>query len=403
MINLSGIAFVFLVFLLVTIMVKAQNSGLDDPDLHTIYIEDLCDELAKSTTGSALLLDVRTKGEYNDVSPSEHLNIGRLKNSVNIDIMEIESRIAEIESYKEKDIFVYCSHSQRSRRVSRYLLDNGFKRVHNINGGLSDYVYYGIDCPGSIYETSLPYKLYGPDMVKEHIATGTGDAVIVDIRTAEEFSGTSKPDREFSNVGRLKGAVNIPSTELESRMGELPKDKKIIVYDFDHSLAPKAAHLLAKSGFTDVGVMVFGLYSYVYKFGSADSHLEAAPKYPVLSYTQSLDVIKKGSALLLDIRTSEEFNSKSEEEQKNMGHLKGSVNIPADGFAARIGELNGSKDKEILIYGSYKDSKAAEIALLLQANGFRNISVAASGYYKMVWNKKNIKGYDLPLEMIERP
>lgn len=401
MINLSEIAFVFLLFLLVTIMVKAQNSGLDDPDLHTIYLEDLCDELLKSK--DALILDVRSKGEYDDTSSYGHLNIGRLKNSLNIDIMEIEGRLAEIESYKEKDIFVYCSHSQRSRRVSRLLMDKGFTRVHNINGGLSDYVYYGLECVDANYTSSLPYKLYGPDKVKGHITTG--DAIIVDIRTAEEFSGASK--NEYANIGRLKGAVNIPSGELESRMGELPKDRKIIIYDFDHSLAPKAALMLAKNGFTDAGIMVFGLNSYVYKFGSADSDILGVPKYKVLSYLQSLDVIKKGSAstsiLLLDIRTADEFNNKSKEEHLNIGHLKGSVNIPADEFAERIGELSGMKEKEILVYGTYRDSKAGEIALLLQANGFKNVSIAASGFYKMIWNKKNLKGYDLPIEMIERP
>lgn len=388
----------FLLLIFTVVMhTHSQNSGLDDADLHTIYLEDLCDELSKSK--DALLLDVRSKGEYDDTSSYGHLNIGRLKNSVNIDIMDIENRLSEIKEYKNKDVFVYCSHSQRSRRVSRLLLDSGFTRVHNINGGLSDYVFNDIDCSGTNYTSSLPYRLYSPAKVKEHITRG--DAFILDIRSAKEFTGIAKS--EFANVGRLKGAVNIPAGELESRLGEIPKDRKIIIYDFDAGAAPKAASMLAKNGFTDVGMMVFGLYSYVYKFGSGDNFLQGAPKYPVLSYMQALNVIKKSTALLLDIRTADEFNNKSKEEHMNMGHLKGSVNIPADEFGTRMVELDGSKKKEILIYGSYKDSKAAEIALLLQANGFENVSIAASGYYKMIWNKKNLKGYDLPLEMIERP
>lgn len=46
-----------------------------------------------------------------------------------------------------------------------------------------------------------------------------GDALFVDARSAAEFAQEHVP-----------GAVNIPYTEAEARMGELPKDKDIIVY-----------------------------------------------------------------------------------------------------------------------------------------------------------------------------
>ena len=46
-----------------------------------------------------------------------------------------------------------------------------------------------------------------------------GDALFVDARQASEFA-----------VEHVPGAVNIPYTEAEARMGELPTDKDIIVY-----------------------------------------------------------------------------------------------------------------------------------------------------------------------------
>jgi NADPH-dependent 2,4-dienoyl-CoA reductase/sulfur reductase-like enzyme len=44
-------------------------------------------------------------------------------------------------------------------------------------------------------------------------------AFILDARTPEEFA-----------LGRIEGAVNIPNTEIRTRMGELPRDRFILVY-----------------------------------------------------------------------------------------------------------------------------------------------------------------------------
>jgi hypothetical protein len=49
--------------------------------------------------------------------------------------------------------------------------------------------------------------------------TDRGEAVVVDVRTKEQFDG-----------GHIKGALSIPRSELTKRAGELPKDKLIIFY-----------------------------------------------------------------------------------------------------------------------------------------------------------------------------
>src|ERR1700739_3551144 len=84
-----------------------------------------------------LLLDVRSPGEYADTSRTTALNIGRIRGSVNITIASVAWRRAELTTYKDQPVFIYCSHSQRSRRVSKFLAENGFKKVYNINGGMT--------------------------------------------------------------------------------------------------------------------------------------------------------------------------------------------------------------------------------------------------------------------------
>jgi rhodanese-related sulfurtransferase len=81
-----------------------------------------------------ILLDVRTKAEYEGTSDP---NFGTLKNAINIPVQELESRLAELSSHKNKTILVFCSHSHRSPRASYLLTQNGFKTVFNMEGGMS--------------------------------------------------------------------------------------------------------------------------------------------------------------------------------------------------------------------------------------------------------------------------
>lgn len=46
-----------------------------------------------------------------------------------------------------------------------------------------------------------------------------GNAVFIDTRNKEAFQAE-----------RIKGAINISGADLEAKMGEIPKDKKLIVY-----------------------------------------------------------------------------------------------------------------------------------------------------------------------------
>lgn len=80
------------------------------------------------------MLDVRTKEE---LAGKAEPNFGTLKNAINIPVQELETKIASIQSMKNKAIIVFCSHSHRSPRASYILTQNGFKNVTNMAGGMS--------------------------------------------------------------------------------------------------------------------------------------------------------------------------------------------------------------------------------------------------------------------------
>ncbi|MFI5156405.1 MAG: rhodanese-like domain-containing protein [Chitinophagales bacterium] len=106
-------------------------------DKSTIHFKNIqSDEICQyiSSHPNAILLDVRTKGEFEGKSNPDY---GTLKNAINLPVQELESRISELDQYKNKEIIVYCSHSHRSPMASYILTQHGFGNVTNMLGGMS--------------------------------------------------------------------------------------------------------------------------------------------------------------------------------------------------------------------------------------------------------------------------
>jgi phage shock protein E len=72
----------------------------------------------------ALLLDVRSEGEYSD---------GGIEGSINIPIQELAGRLDEL-GEKDGEIVVYCQSGGRSAMAKRLLESNGFTEVHDLGG-----------------------------------------------------------------------------------------------------------------------------------------------------------------------------------------------------------------------------------------------------------------------------
>ncbi len=70
----------------------------------------------------ALLVDVRSEGEYAD---------GAIEGSINIPIQELASRMDELGD-RNREIVVYCQSGGRSAMAKRLLESNGFSKVHDL-------------------------------------------------------------------------------------------------------------------------------------------------------------------------------------------------------------------------------------------------------------------------------
>ena len=74
----------------------------------------------------AVLVDVRT--------PAEVAKGMAAATAINIPLQEMPQRLSEFP--KDKDLLIYCRSGKRSMAASRFLVENGYTRVFNIEGGI---------------------------------------------------------------------------------------------------------------------------------------------------------------------------------------------------------------------------------------------------------------------------
>jgi rhodanese-related sulfurtransferase len=396
----------FLLFLLLLGLTATAQQGqlYDNTSYKAIYFKEACDLIAKNP--NLLLLDVRSPGEYADTSRFIASRIGRLKGAVNISIDSIKQHYPDLLPFKDKTILVYCSHSMRSRKVSKFLADSGFKYIYSLNGGMTE-----IDrepdaafpCKASLYTTSVPYRLMGPQDAAEFIKDKNN--VIIDVRPAEQFNGADSI--EANNIGRIKGAINVPETGFDQSIPSLEKykDRPILVYDLYTDKAMTAAAKLRAAGFTKVAVLFDGFDTFLLDFASSSTtrkqYIVAAPGYHLTGVREAVDLVNHNPALVVaDIRPKDVFGNKAKQSFYNLGHIKNAVNFPAETDLEAYLQSK-PKNTPVLVYGSFSAASRqmtgtaadpASTCKKLAAEGFTNIHLLYDGIYSIVWASANVDG-----------
>ena len=111
-----------------TTLGACQGSGQGGNEVvSTVTVSDFQGRLTASAKG-AQLVDVRTPGEYAE---------GHLKGAVNININagDFEQQLSRLN--KDVPVFVYCRSGGRSARAAGKMESMGFKKVYNMDGGIT--------------------------------------------------------------------------------------------------------------------------------------------------------------------------------------------------------------------------------------------------------------------------
>ena len=202
-------------------------------EIKTMTGEDLVKQNSAKKKDEVLIIDVRSSEEY---------KAGHIPNAINISVDETESRLNEIEDYKDKPIIVYCNSGKKSNDSAEILVNNGFQDVTNAQGVKEfeyDLVQYE-DVRGEGFETFIEENK---------------DIVLVDVR----------PAKQVKEEGMIEGAISIPFDEVESNLDKLPKDKTIALYCNTGTKSAEVAQQLEGLGYENVVNAIEGVKEYSFE------------------------------------------------------------------------------------------------------------------------------------------
>jgi rhodanese-related sulfurtransferase len=362
----------------------------DNVAYKTVYIEEFCKQYRSNP--KAILLDVRSQGEYDDTSSSVGLNIGRIKQTKHIDIQQLPAHWRDLIAYKDQPVYVMCSHSQRSRRASKMLADSGFTNVINVNGGLTTFNLLSLQnqCK-DFYETNNSYTLISPLNLCSFLSHNK-DAFILDVRKDSAFKGIASEERQNAH-GNLTRSENIPFEQLAQSYSKIPKDVPILVVDEFGNNAVNAARQLSQNGYSKINVLFNGLEGLLSSdkgSGCINLYWNNRTKYSIVTPIEFDQLYRKQTNLqIVDVRPAEEFNNQSKTSWRNIGVIKNAINIPLIEMENKWSSLDKSRPVLVYSFGG-PDSYAA--AKWLSDYGFEHVYVLAPGLFSLRWQAANLQG-----------
>jgi len=181
-----------------------------------------------------------------DVRSAKDAEKGFIKGAVTLPAADVEKSLAKFPPKdKRAPIMIYDQKSgDDAVKAAKALITAGYAPVDIVTGGLDAWKAAGYPVEtGKLAENIVyvPKPRPGEISIEEFtkIATTTPpDVLILDVRNQDE-----------GNAGMIKGAKLIPDEELDSRMAEVPKDKKIIAHCSTGTRAEMSYHKLKEKGY----------------------------------------------------------------------------------------------------------------------------------------------------------
>lgn len=193
--------------------------------------------------GNIILIDLRSADKF---------AAGHMARAINIPLAELKTKYkeADLPEYKGASIVLASDNAEDIESAMDYLGNMSFTKLTMFTGGMERWKKAEIPvatgakpAPAKLtYVRKMePYEVSIADFIK---ALTSGGALIVDARSTSEFA-----------AGKFKGAVNIPSEEMEKRFAEVPKDKPVYVHCATGSRAEMAYDILKGKGYTNVKLL----------------------------------------------------------------------------------------------------------------------------------------------------
>jgi 3-mercaptopyruvate sulfurtransferase SseA len=118
--------------------------------------------------------------------------------------------------------------------------------------------------------------------------------------------------------------------------------------------------------------------------------MENTPSYNMLNAYETIELMNSEKNLvIIDTRTVEVFENRSDKPWERQGHLKNAINIPYERFEKAYAETLKDKTAKIMIYGD----EAAECCATLVSRGYQNVNWMCTSMFELRWASANIAGF----------
>ena len=351
-----------------------------------------------------LILDVRSRGEYHDtISRGLHSNIGKIKGAINLPLQEVRENpdlIHQLDAYRDKDIYVICSHSYRSRNISNILLKNGFTKVNNVQGGMTEwYRRYDELLPyRDQLETGIAYKNTSAAEVAGELTSGK-KILLIGIAGNPRYHYDTLTINFYNHFPAFKNAVYYALADSLEVLKKVQQNKKVPVVLFNtvNSGAAEIANWLTSKGIPDVSYMVGNLY-YFHEY-IRNNGLEAktakffSPKNNIdfISSPNLCSKVDGKNVQLIDLRHDSIFNRTTKGLKYEFAHARGSVNFPFENGPADFEKTFTDRKKDYVLY-SLNGIDGLELAAELAKKGYR-ISWLSGGLQRLEWYTINVENF----------
>jgi len=204
-----------------------ERPTLDEALAREVQPVPLDSVLALQESG-AQILDTREPGEF---------AAAHLAGSVNVGLNGQYATWAGTVMRHDKPVVIVAAPGTERESATR-LGRIGFDQVVG-------YLQHGLESLAGRPELTRNTERLGPDVAATRIAAG---ALLLDVRAVGERAKS-----------RIAGSLSIPLSQLEQRLGEVPRDRPVIVHCAGGYRSSIAASLLARAGIGDVSELAGGI------------------------------------------------------------------------------------------------------------------------------------------------
>lgn len=214
--------------------------------INTIVDEEIDDDddIPKISAG-----ELKTKFDNNedfiliDVQNTEDYIQATIPTAISIPLTEIDQRYEELPKNKQIIATDAGGSCQECSRAVEILRDYGFADIKKLNGGVNAWSNAGYPV---INGNEVTFKNINSDILLDYVDAGE-KVVIIDVR-----------DKEKYDAGHIVGAIHMPFEGLAGNIDNIPKNKKIVIYDESGNRSKIAIKQFIYKGYMEVANLLRG-------------------------------------------------------------------------------------------------------------------------------------------------